>query len=132
MGSSGHRRRVGLALSPVFIADPAGWTQGQQSPQAPAPAETPALIALPEIGGSQVSGAERKALTGSARGSAGVPAAGKVAPLPHGEGARRMNARIRAILAGYDWRSDPNKPFQRTAYLELILTRHLERSLDRW
>ena len=128
MGSSGHRRRVGLPLSPVFIEDPAGWTQGQASPQAPAPAETPALIASPEI----VSGAERKALKGSARGSAGVPAAGKVAPLPHGEGARRMDARIRAIFAGYDWRSDPNKPFQRIAYFELILTRHLERSLGRW
>ena len=125
MGRDGHRRKVGLALCLVFIADPTGWTQGQQYQQAPAPAETPALIATPEIGGSQVSGDERKTETGSARGSSAVPAAGRVAPLPHGEGARRMEARIRAIFAGYEWKSDPNKPFQRIAYLELILTRHL-------
>lgn len=59
---------------------------------------------------------------------AGKPAASSpqhTAPLPHGEGARRMGQRLRAIFADYDWRSDPNKPFQRTSYLELLLTRNL-------
>ena len=48
-----------------------------------------------------------------------------VTPLPHGEGARRMGERLRQIFAGFDWKADPNKPFQRIAYLELVLTRHL-------
>lgn len=59
----------------------------------------------------------------SAAQSAGATA--RSVPLPHGEGARRMGARLRAIFAGYDWKSDPNKPFQRTSYLELLLTRNL-------
>lgn len=47
------------------------------------------------------------------------------AVLPHGEGARRMGQRLRAIFAGFDWKSDPNKPFERTSYLELLLTKNL-------
>ena len=45
--------------------------------------------------------------------------------LPHGEGARRMGQRLRAIFAGYDWKSDPNKPLERAAYLQVLLTRPL-------
>ncbi|HUX43555.1 MAG TPA: CRTAC1 family protein [Terracidiphilus sp.] len=49
----------------------------------------------------------------------------KPATLPHGEGARRMGQRLRAIFDAYDWKSDPNKPFQRAAYLEILLTKPL-------
>ncbi len=48
-----------------------------------------------------------------------------VAPLPHGEGARRMGQRLRAIFDAYDWKSDPNKPFERTVYLQVVLTKPL-------
>ncbi|MGB7546635.1 MAG: CRTAC1 family protein, partial [Terracidiphilus sp.] len=41
------------------------------------------------------------------------------------EGARRMGQRLRAIFAAYDWKSDPNKPFERSTYLEVVLTRDL-------
>jgi hypothetical protein len=58
-----------------------------------------------------------------------VAAAGQAparpAPLAHGEGARRMGQRLRAIFAAYDWKSDPNKPFERSTYLEVVLTRNL-------
>ncbi len=50
--------------------------------------------------------------------------------LPHGEGAREMGARLRAIFNAYDWKSDPNKPFQRTAYLEIVLTKPLTLSQE--
>ena len=49
----------------------------------------------------------------------------KITPLPHGEGARRMGQRLRAIFDAYDWKSDPNKPFERTAYLQVVLTKPL-------
>ncbi|MDE3187112.1 MAG: VCBS repeat-containing protein [Acidobacteriota bacterium] len=45
--------------------------------------------------------------------------------LPHGEGARRMGQRLRAIFAGNDWKSDPNKPLERAAYLQVLLTKNL-------
>jgi hypothetical protein len=51
--------------------------------------------------------------------------AARPVPLPHGEGARRMGQRLRAIFAGYDWKSDPNKPLERAAYLQVLLTRNL-------
>ncbi|MGA8043914.1 MAG: FG-GAP-like repeat-containing protein [Terracidiphilus sp.] len=36
-----------------------------------------------------------------------------------------MGERLRQIFANYDWKADPNKPFQRIAYLELLLTHPL-------
>ena len=47
------------------------------------------------------------------------------APLPHGEGARRMSQRLRAIFDGTDWRADPNKPFDRIPYYQALLTHKL-------
>ena len=47
------------------------------------------------------------------------------APLPHGEGARRMGERLRARFDANDWRADPNKPFERIPYYQTLLTRKL-------
>lgn len=47
------------------------------------------------------------------------------APLPHGEGARRMGQRLRKIFEASDWKSDPSKPFERIAYYQVLLTHKL-------
>ena len=47
------------------------------------------------------------------------------APLPHGEGARRMGQRLRAQFNSFDWKADPNKPIERIPYYEKLLTTHL-------
>jgi hypothetical protein len=47
------------------------------------------------------------------------------APLPHGEGARRMGERLKAIFDGNDWKADPSKPFERIVYYEALLSRKL-------
>ncbi len=49
----------------------------------------------------------------------------RTAPLPHGEGARRMGQRLRAIFDATDWRADPSKPFERIPYYQALLTRNL-------
>jgi tetratricopeptide (TPR) repeat protein len=49
----------------------------------------------------------------------------RIAPLPHGEGARRMGVRLRQKFDSYDWRSDPNKPFERITYYQALLSRKL-------
>ena len=49
----------------------------------------------------------------------------RIAPLPHGEGARRMGQRLRAIFNASDWRADPSKPFERIPYYQALLTRKL-------
>jgi hypothetical protein len=49
----------------------------------------------------------------------------RIAPLPHGEGARRMGERLRAIFDGNDWKSDPSKPFERITYYQALLSRKL-------
>ncbi len=54
-----------------------------------------------------------------------VPIPPPIAPLPHGEGARRMGVRLRAIFEGTDWKADPSKPFDRIVYYQLLLERHL-------
>ena len=46
-------------------------------------------------------------------------------PLPHGEGARRMGARLRAIFDANDWKADPSKPFERIPYYQALLTHQL-------
>lgn len=48
-----------------------------------------------------------------------------IAPLPHGEGARRMGARLRQIFSDTDWKADPSKPRERIPYYEMLLTRDL-------
>ena len=47
------------------------------------------------------------------------------APLPHGEGARRMGQELRAIFAANDWKSDPNKQTERITYLQVVLSHNL-------
>jgi hypothetical protein len=47
------------------------------------------------------------------------------APLPHGEGARRMGARLKEIFDSNDWRADPAKPFERIPYYQMLLTKKL-------
>jgi len=47
------------------------------------------------------------------------------APLPHGEGARRMGERLRKIFDDNDWRADPAKPFERIPYYQVLLTHKL-------
>jgi hypothetical protein len=47
------------------------------------------------------------------------------APLKHGEGARRMGIRLRALYDDFDWKADPNKPFERITYYQALLSRKL-------
>ena len=47
------------------------------------------------------------------------------APLPHGEGARKMGERLHRIFDGNDWRADPAKPFERIPYYQMVLTRKM-------
>lgn len=54
-----------------------------------------------------------------------MQAQARTKPLPHGEGARRMGQRLRAIFASYDWKSDPNKSYLRIPYFEMLLTKGL-------
>lgn len=108
MGRGGLRREAGIAvllgtLLSVGICRKAT-TQSPSGPQSRFPSVEP---------------------TGSTGSPAQAHLGSRIAALPHGEGARRMGERLRAIFAGYDWKSDPNKPFERIAYLELLLTRHL-------
>ncbi|HWT66503.1 MAG TPA: FG-GAP-like repeat-containing protein [Terracidiphilus sp.] len=51
--------------------------------------------------------------------------AAPTARLPHGEGARRMGARLRKYFSDSDWKADPSKPRDRIPYYELLLTRRL-------
>ncbi len=48
-----------------------------------------------------------------------------IKPLPHGEGARRMAERIRAIFAAYDWKAEPNKQAERIPYYQNLLKHNL-------
>lgn len=48
-----------------------------------------------------------------------------IAPLPHGEGARRMGERLRAIFAATDWKAEPNKQAERIPYYENLLKQKL-------
>lgn len=95
--------------------------------KAPAQNQSTSQSALPsvEIGGSTMpaSGAQVSTSNPAAAATNAPPA--RTGALPHGEGARRMGQRLRAIFANYDWKADPNKPFERVAYLELVLTRPL-------
>ena len=49
----------------------------------------------------------------------------RTAPLPHGEGARRMGERLRDLFDANDWRADPSKPQPRITYYEVLLTHRL-------
>ncbi len=116
----GMRMRLGAL---VWMTGICAWAQVP----APDPAQSPTFIPAPDIMGSQIPGREQQSAQTALHNARPAPAEAPVhaAPLPHGEGARRMGERLRAIFNAYDWKSDPNKPFQRTAYLELLLTRHL-------
>ena len=96
------------------------WTDGSGSVSAQNSSNPAPVIPSVDIGGSTVAPVRR----GTSASAPQEPAA-RIAPLPHGEGARRMGARLRTIFANYDWKADPNKPFERVAYLELLLTRPL-------
>ena len=48
-----------------------------------------------------------------------------IAPLPHGEGARRMGERLRGIFAATDWKAEPNKQPERVPYYENLLKQKL-------
>ena len=52
------------------------------------------------------------------------------APLPHGEGARRMGERLHRIFDANDWRADPAKPFERIPYYQALLTHKLKLADD--
>lgn len=56
---------------------------------------------------------------------AGNPTTNTIGPLPHGEGARRMGRELRAIFQANDWKTDPNKPTQRSTYFQVLLSRQL-------
>ena len=112
----------------------------QSLPQTPTqnPFETPVLIPAdnakgsPAVGrqdamGSQVNPQDQRTTQDSAPAQVlnWQPMPPPTPPLPHGEGARRMGARLRATFDNYDWRADPSKPFERIVYYQLLLTRHL-------
>lgn len=48
-----------------------------------------------------------------------------IAPLPHGEGARRMGQRLRAFYDQTDWKADPNKAAERIPYYQMVLSHPL-------
>lgn len=86
---------------------------------------------VPSEASPQIENGSRVQVEGSVRGA--IPDQGEVrdqvpirsVPLPHGEGARRMGERLRARFDSFDWRADPNKPFERIPYYEKLLTQRL-------
>ena len=118
--------RVGRMMTAVaagFVT--CGLVLAQSAPQDPA--QNPGLFPVPNVMGSQVPGIPQTIPQNSAQSQTHISDAvpPPIAPLPHGEGARRMGERVRKIIDGYDWKSDPNKPFERIVYLQVLLTRHL-------
>lgn len=85
-------------------------------------AKAPPVIHAPSVMGSQVrESSEQPANDSGAPDEVPPP----IAPLPHGEGARRMGKRLRAIFDGYDWKEDPSKQYVRIAYYETLLSHSL-------
>src|SRR5438309_720362 len=56
---------------------------------------------------------------------AGPAHPGPTGALPHGEGARRMGQKLRAIFAASDWKLDPGKQSERITYLQVVLSHNL-------
>jgi hypothetical protein len=97
-----------------------------QSPTEKA-AQNPSLMPVPDVTGSQIPGPgqDRQQKPSVSLTQISDTSAERSAPLPRGEGARRMGERLRKIYGAYDWKSDPNKPFERITYLQVILSRPL-------
>jgi hypothetical protein len=101
------------------VAAAAAWAQspGQDAGQTPVPTAAQAGM------GSQISAQAQNPVLSQDEVRDEIPQ--PVAPLPHGEGARRMGERLRKIFAGNDWRADPSKPFERIPYYQALLSRRL-------
>ncbi|HXR40692.1 MAG TPA: CRTAC1 family protein [Terracidiphilus sp.] len=106
----------------VLLLSPAGWMRAQE-PAGQDASQKPVPVAAQAGMSSQV----------SPQASSGVPSQDDVhdvpivrgAPLPHGEGARRMGERLHALFDASDWRADPSKPFERIPYYQTLLTHKL-------
>ena len=91
----------------------------QETPQAPVPtaAQVGMRSQIPAQGQAQTAVLSQDEVRDQ------VPV--RSAPLPHGEGARRMGERLRAIFDGNDWKADPSKPFERIPYYQALLSHKL-------
>jgi len=108
-------RRNAIQLAALACVAAVGWAQ--QAAQAPVP--TGAQVGM----GSQIQALAQSSGISQDEVVDQFPA--RSAPLPHGEGARRMGQRLRAIFDASDWRADPSKPFERIPYYQALLTRKL-------
>ena len=118
-------RRPSWCIAVLVLAFPPGFCAAQAPPPS-SPPEPPHTVFTPQSNGmgSQVSDAEQPARAiPSSEAPDQIPQ--RIAPLPRGEGARRMGERLRAIFAGTDWKADPSKPFDRITYYQALLTHGL-------
>jgi len=117
-GPSTWRRRVRTAA--MALAACAG--SFAQTP-APNPAQAPVPTAAQVGMGSQIPAPAQPSPPNAPQVEDQIPV--RIAPLPHGEGARRMGQRLRAIFDANDWKADPSKPFQRIPYYQTLLSHKL-------
>ena len=113
--------RGGLLLTAVVLALPAFAQQAPHEGAAPVPTAAQAGMT------SQV---DRSTTAVLRQDEIHDFAIRRCAPLPHGEGARRMGERLRKIFDDNDWRADPAKPFERIPYYQALLTQKLSLAQD--
>jgi hypothetical protein len=125
------REKVWILVAGLLFLTCAGLRA--QTPQ-PHPVDSPVLmpaqgamgsqaIAAQDSMGSSVSGQAQNAVPEQVTVWQKMPP--PIAPLPHGEGARRMGERLKKIFDDNDWRADPSKPFERITYYQMLLTHRL-------
>ncbi len=114
-----------IAMKLLMIAVGLSLAMFCSAQNAPSPSDSKDTVLSPQIGGmaSQVSAEPRADVIAQSEAADEIPV--RIAPLPHGEGARRMGQRLRAIFDGNDWKADPNKPFERITYYQAVLSRKL-------
>ena len=114
----GHRARV---VAAVVALTAGAWALGQSPAQEPAGVPVPTAAQAGMTSQISPQGQSQPLSQDDVRDV--IPVRG--APLPHGEGARRMGERLKQIFDGFDWRADPSKPFERIPYYQTLLTKKL-------
>ncbi|MGA7859056.1 MAG: VCBS repeat-containing protein, partial [Terracidiphilus sp.] len=120
---NGPRRGARRAIAGI-VALVAGTLACAQTPvpdSSQVPVPTGAQVGM----GSQISGQPQRQPGNTEQSQPPDQIPVRIAPLPHGEGARRMGLRLKAIFDASDWKSDPSKPFDRIPYYELLLSKPL-------
>jgi hypothetical protein len=103
----------------VLVACPLFCTRGGAQEPTESPIRTAAQVGM----GSQIQAQGAKRNLALSQDEVRDVSPARIAPLPHGEGAMRMGERLREKFNGFDWKSDPNKPFERIAYYQMLLSR---------